>query len=251
MIYYSPACATIPFDNPNHLTFGESFINGKDYGGPVYIGYTRLVNTIYGTMLTNAFANRIMIGDVKPCVAFSLSKMDVTDERTSIAKRDQVYFGDPELDLWTNNPQSYSNIVIERTNHGVTISGINADSTIVAYLNKDNRYMTRIATSTPPSDSVSIILPDASPNSTIMLYKHNYIPYIAPLKLQNGLIKDSQYIIASDMIAGHSIDSKRPNGDVIVKNGVEYEVEASGTVTLEDGFKVEKGATFAVYPASF
>ena len=28
-------------------------------------------------------------------------------------------------------------------------------------------------------------------------------------------------------------------------------LEASGTVTLQDGFNVEKGATFAVYPSSF
>ena len=42
-----------------------------------------------------------------------------------------------------------------------------------------------------------------------------------------------------------------PNGDVTVKEGVEYEIEASGTVRLEDGFKVEKGATFAVYPSCF
>ena len=53
------------------------------------------------------------------------------------------------------------------------------------------------------------------------------------------------------MIAGHSIDSNRYGGDVIIENGVEYEIEASGTVTLEDGFKVEKGATFSVCPASF
>ena len=40
-------------------------------------------------------------------------------------------------------------------------------------------------------------------------------------------------------------------GNVTIKNGVEFEIEASGTVTLEDGFKVEKGAKFAVYPACF
>ena len=40
-------------------------------------------------------------------------------------------------------------------------------------------------------------------------------------------------------------------GNVTIKNGVQYEIEASGTVTLEDGFKVEKGATFAVYPSCF
>lgn len=32
---------------------------------------------------------------------------------------------------------------------------------------------------------------------------------------------------------------------------IEYEIESSGTVTLQDGFKVEKGATFAVYPSSY
>ena len=35
------------------------------------------------------------------------------------------------------------------------------------------------------------------------------------------------------------------------KNGIEYEIEASGVVTLEGGFNVEKGATFAVYPSCF
>jgi hypothetical protein len=38
---------------------------------------------------------------------------------------------------------------------------------------------------------------------------------------------------------------------VFVRDGTGYEIEASGSVTLEDGFKVERGATFAVYPASF
>ena len=40
-------------------------------------------------------------------------------------------------------------------------------------------------------------------------------------------------------------------GNVTIKNGIEYEVEASGTLILQDGFKVEKGAKFAVYPACF
>ena len=84
-----------------------------------------------------------------------------------------------------------------------------------------------------------------------MLYKHNMIPYIAPLILQKVDLNESQYVIASDVIAGRYVDGDRTNGDVIVKNGVEYEIEASGTVTLEDGFSVEKGATFAVYPSSF
>ena len=32
------------------------------------------------------------------------------------------------------------------------------------------------------------------------------------------------------------------NDDVVITSGVEYEIEASGTVRLENGFKVERGA---------
>ena len=32
---------------------------------------------------------------------------------------------------------------------------------------------------------------------------------------------------------------------------IEYEIESSGSITLMDGFSVENGATFAVYPSCF
>ena len=51
--------------------------------------------------------------------------------------------------------------------------------------------------------------------------------------------------------SGNAIDSNRTQGDVTVKSSIEYEIEASGTVILQDGFKVEKGATFAVYPSCY
>ena len=84
-----------------------------------------------------------------------------------------------------------------------------------------------------------------------MVFKHNYLPYIAPLLLQNEEMSRTQYVIARDVTAGYMVDTNRTEGDFTIKNGAEYEIEASGTVTLHDGFKVEKGATFAVYPSSF
>ena len=64
-------------------------------------------------------------------------------------------------------------------------------------------------------------------------------------------INTSQYVIAKDVSAGYSVDNKRLPGDVTVKNGTRYEIEAQGSVTLHGGFTVEKGATFAVYPSCF
>lgn len=69
--------------------------------------------------------------------------------------------------------------------------------------------------------------------------------------LQNVVFNKSQYVIASDVIAGNSVDNNRTNGDVIVKEGVDYEIEASGTVTLNNGFEVERGAIFSVIPSRF
>ena len=100
-------------------------------------------------------------------------------------------------------------------------------------------------------NSPTVRLTNASPNSAIMLNKHDCIPYIAPLLLQNTDINTSQYVIVKDASAGYSVDNNRLSGNVTIKNGTQYEIEAQGNVTLEYGFKVEKGATFAVYPSSF
>lgn len=95
-----------------------------------------------------------------------------------------------------------------------------------------------------------LTLHNISPNSIITLYKHNYIPYVLPIEVQNMLISNSQYVYANDFAAGNNINQNRVSGDVVVKNGAEYEIEASGVVTLNDGFAVEKGAIFCVNRSS-
>jgi len=247
MIFYSLACTTVPFDNKNGINMGESFTTGKDYGGPVYIGYTRQIDS--GTLHDVAipFANRLKNR------YFTLGEADalsVWDSHSNIFSKQNAsplhaYIGDPSVEIWTDEPQVYSNISIDRGNHAITITGIDADTTIVAYCSNDKKTGYRVTSSS------TLLLNDVSPNSTIMLYKHNHIPYIVPLELQNIDLTNSQYVIASDVTCGQFVNSNRVRGDVVVKEGVEYEIEASGTVRLEDGFKVEKGATFSVYPSCF
>ena len=244
MIYYSISCVTMPFDN-NVLTLGDSFVLGKDYGGPVYIGYTRGVNADQIQQLGKAFANKIRESNGKLGEAYALAKV-----ARKISSREatfiQGYLGDPQLELWSDNPHSYSNIIISRSDSSVTINNNDSVSAKVAYCTNDLHQGYSVM---QPHSNLTF---NISPNSSIMLYGHNCIPYFAPLELQNITITKSQYVIASDVICGSQVNTDRKvTGDVIVKNGIEYEIEASGTVTLEDSFKVEKGATFAVYPSSF
>lgn len=255
MISYSISCVTMPYDVTKPLyddmpmNFGESFTTGRNYGGPAYLGNTRDGLYPSSLYLEQVFAKQLINGNYKIGDAEILSKSIYSTinsySYSNYLSSAHNLLGDPTIEMWTDTPQVYSNIGITRSNSSISISGIDADSTIVAYYANDGQ----IGTDTISTSSVT--LNGISPNSTIMLYKHNKIPYIAPLALQNITLSNNQYVIASDVNAGNNIDNSRTNGDVIVPDGVEYEIEASGKVTLEDGFKVEKGATFAVYPSCF
>lgn len=250
-ICYSIGCTTMPYNTVQgyenvNINIGESFTTGKDYGGPAFLGNTREGASEQGsTYLERLFAGLLSVDEnTKIGKAEAMSKTLNTRSLFYVTMVHNL-LGDPEFEIWTDEPHQYSNISISRGNDSISISGIDTVSTIVAYYGNDGSAIQQISTSSP------VVLQNVSPNGSIMLYKHNYIPYIAPLLLQKVTLDKSQYVIASDVVAGYSIDSKRTYGDVIVKDGVEYEIEAKGTVTLQDGFKVEKGATFAVYPSSF
>lgn len=247
-IYYSPSCTTVPYDY-NGMTFGESFTTGLNYGGPIYIGYTRTAKNLAMMQLSYWFSWKITHGYPQMCQSNALSKMNSSNVFNHDYYRETIknaFIGDPALEMWTDEPQVYSNITVTRGDSAITVSGLNPDSTSIVSVCD---YANKITKKRVLADSITFN--QVSPNSSIMLYRHDYIPYIAPMVLQNVTLNNSQYVIASDVTAGHSVDSERTNGNVIVQNGTEYEIEASGTVTLQAGFSVEQGATFAVYPSCF
>ena len=245
MIFYSPACQTVPFDNQVGINVGESFTTGKYYGGPVYIGNTRTIVNETTRYVASCFAKRLKDGYYTLREADALSVWDSNNAfiRYQDASLIHAYIGDPSVELWTGIPHQFNSISVTRTDNSITISGIDKDSTVVSYSNYDRASKTIV-------NSSSVTIND-SPNASVMLYGHNSLPYIIPMELQNVNLYGSQYIITSDFKAGDSIDSNRSSGYVTIKEGARYEIEASGTTTLCDGFIVEVGATFAVVPSSF
>ena len=253
-ICYSTACSTIPFTAlPGYeslpMNFGESFTTGNDYGGPAFIGNTQTSYTPSTGELEMIFGGRLYNGYYNIGIANGLAKSMNYFISDTVARKyvpvAQNLLGDPSLEIWTDIPQHFEGVTITRKDNSISISGLNGDEpTFVSFV--DNIYAPVLYKS-----SSGLTLNKVSPNSVIMLYKHNYIPYIAPLVLQNTTLSKSQYVIADDVIAGYSVDSNRTYGTVTVKSGVNYEIETSGTVTLAGGFTVEKGAFFTVSKACF
>ncbi len=259
-IMYSMSCTTMPYDifykeDENYtydlpMNFGASFTLGKDYGGVAFLGNTRdgYCNYKYGnglsTILEGMFLSQLNNSSYKIGIAESNSKWIFSHENslTSIHVRlTHNLLGDPEVEMWTDIPSSISNYNIVRNNNGIQVSGSLPDSCIVAYC--DNNGHQGMLTYTGETLNLSNI----SPNSCIMLYKHNYLPAIAPLTIQNGTISKSQYVFASTLAIGKNVDSGRTQGSVTIGSGAEYEVEATGDVLLGDGLIVEDGATLRIW----
>lgn len=251
MIYYAICCESMPFGDNEITSFGESFTTGKDYGGPIYIGNTVKAYNGSGFELMRLFLSNLPNAEYKIGSAYSISKIGNDGKfmgRNIADGLAQNLLGDPTIELWTDIPELYSNVTVTRYDNSITLSGIDADSTITIVAIKS---LSQAEPKTMMTSDSTVTINQISPNSTIMLYKHNHIPYILPLVLQNVELDESQYVFASDVVAGYSVDSVRTYGNVTVNSGTEFEIEATGTVTLQGGFSVEQGATFAVYPSSF
>ena len=252
MICYSPIGQTMPYYQVDgydiDMNFGESFTMGKDYGGPVYIGSTEENTTgtkpYSASTLASLFASHLSEAEYNMSLALSKAKFYFNGVYADEIAKNTNYLGDPTLEIWTDMPQLYSDINVTRTDSTVTITGIPSE-TIIGYCDNEGGI------GLMKSSGSTVTLTQVSPNSSFMLFKHNYIPFLTPLVLQNEVLSNSQYVFASEVIAGKSVDDGRSRGDVTVKEGAEYEIEATGKVMLNPGFKVERGGIFSVHKSSY
>ena len=245
-VMYSIACEPMPYDiymqddeKFSCMNMGESFTLGKDYGGVAFLGNTRygLIGT--SNKIEMQFMQAMNDGQYNIGVAEALSKLNSSAFASHHLLLTHNMLGDPEFDMHTSSLQVISGITVSRTNNSITVSGIDIDSATVAYCG--NYMQGRVV-----AESDCVTFNNISPNSSIMVYKHNYIPYIAPLVIQNETICNSQYVFASTFTAGCSVDSGRSQGDVTFKGGAVYEVEATGDVSLGDGVVIEREATLKI-----
>ena len=252
MVFFSGFGKTISYhDNSPYSidnSMGASFTMGREYGGPVYLGLSHDVDyPLYAHYYFGSFSNYLANAAYPIGKSYGIAK---SLPRSNISEIEEVYtyhnyLGDPSVFLWTDIPNNYSNIILTRGDSSISVSGITEASTILALYSNDGKTLSQ------KTSASSITLSHVSPNSTVMLYKRNCIPYIAPLVIQNTTINKSQYVIASDMTAGKSVDNNRTSGQVTITGEIEYEVEHTGEVRLCGGFKVDKGVKFSIKPSNY
>ena len=83
-------------------------------------------------------------------------------------------------------------------------------------------------------------------NYTVTITKHNYIPYIAPLYLQNESVSGTHYVHTNDVHMGSNVTTEKQSGDFVITSSANVIIEPIGEVTLNSGFKVDLGGEFEI-----
>ena len=245
-VFYSLACTSMAFDYPdkNYLSYnpGSALTLLDGTGCVAFLGNTRVGFIDDSFTIETNFQQAVLNGFYKLGPAETISKINSSSRHCKLAHN---LMGDPELEIWTNEPQNYPSPIVSRGDNYINITGFVSGEYVYAGIS-DGQSQRMDSTLT---GSFSFI--DVNPNSTIMIYQHNYLPFIAPLYLQNERVVRTQYVIANDVYAGRNVDTNRTPGDVTIAKGSEYEIETKGQVVLGPGFTVEKGALFSVTQSDY
>lgn len=244
-IAYSTACDVTPFDiyEQYNVTYniGSSFTVAGLYGGPAFLGNTRSGWIGSSVRLEKKFVEQIKEGNNQIGVAEAFSKVSFAYNKYSRwCSLTHSLIGCPEFEMWTDIPSVYDDISVARSNSSITVAGNGLNGSKVAITSGING-LPEIKTVT----GASVTINEVSPNSVVTVYKHNAIPYIAPLYLQNDTLRSSQYLHVNNVHIGQAVDTNRTEGDVVLKSGT-LTLESGGDVWIDEGVIIENGATLII-----
>lgn len=250
MIAYSLACTIAPFDITDSKydscwNLGQSFTLGKDYGGPVLIGNSR-VGFIESTHKMQMEFHRYMM-ECTLAGALNWAKWSNTALKVHHALAVNL-LGSPNVKMWTNLPKRFN---ARMEFDGVFGGDLYTDSDIsdaaysIRYLEQQDDSL--FSGFYDPSGG-TIWLSDIR-NGIVTLYGRNCLPQIMPMKLQCLSLYGARHLLFSDADIGSDVMPSDDLGPVIMKGGSDTTIEYTGKVTLTRGVTVEKGASLKIIPS--
>ena len=251
MVAYGIACHVAAFDNHkkdvygDYLNFARSFTTCGEYGGPAFIGNTRVGyedSTYYVQLYFNKFMRKCPIGE-----SLNMAKL-YNPDKTDLHHHSLLVnvVGCPDLNIWTSSPLKQKVMEKYEQNSVSLIPTVFSDSTYVCIctLGKDRKAYTI------PADfrNGAMLIPGVA-NCLVTLKGRNCLPCIMPLYLQNTIVSGCNYIQTSDVKVGSDI-RKGSQGDVVFESGSCTVMEKTGKVMLTKNVVVEKGAQLVIKPST-
>ncbi|CCY52299.1 putative uncharacterized protein [Bacteroides sp. CAG:189] len=147
--------------------------------------------------------------------------------------------GCPEFEMWTDIPSQFVNASINKSGNNLTVNSMIDDTNIAlkGLFSSDNVTL---------KTGSNCTFTDIPKNYLVTLYKHDYLPYIYPIYLQNESVTGTYYLKGNKMYLGNHVDNTKDIGNFVIKSGTDIILDVSDELILDAGTEIELGATFEV-----
>ncbi len=267
-IILTTACFTNRFDSDQvDPCLSEAFIRNPNGGCVAYWGSSREgwsgfnFNALWPSLRYSASFFNTLFGksDSKGYINPDYYKFGATTAFAKLANTNKLYtseadrwlqfslnaIGDPELPIYTNNPQVFTNAVISQSGTTITVNtgGVTGCTIALTSMDSGASYF-----EVCESDSVATFTDVLCPYY-IVITKHNYIPFRYQqddVYIQNHTFSSDTYISGCNIFVGENVLPFSPQGKVTIQNGAHVIFEADSRVFLKGGFESEPGGTFEI-----
>ena len=254
------ACSTNAFDRAEPC-LSEAFVRNPNGGAIAYWGSSRsgwgtggASSALGSSFMLDAWFYKILFQDISyhfAEVVKLVKQRYVPNTKTEGSYRwlmcSTNAIGDAELPIYTAGPFSLGDVTISKNSDTLSIS-VPVDSCTITLSNieQGGSFMQTF-------DNVSsATFVDIPSYCTIVITKHNYIPYIQTIEidncyLQNENIAHNVVIIGCDElnIGNHVIDEEQ-TGKVIITETGNLQVINSKMVNIQGGFEIKRGGKLSI-----
>jgi hypothetical protein len=159
-------------------------------------------------------------------------------------RRTHNLVGCPETEIWTASPTGF--VINSSYNNGTLTVSTGVSGSKICVMDAANNGRTYFNVRPNVSSATFTNVPS---DYLITVTKHNYIPFKSipsVIYIQNEDITLDKYVTATNILAGYSVTTSKPQGPVVIESGSSVTFDASNDVTIQYNFEVELGAELVI-----
>ena len=154
--------------------------------------------------------------------------------------------GDPSLEIWTKQSDSFENISISNLGNTITIDSDTINSYTINIVSEDGELLNSYNVS-----GTSSVISAPNSNCYIVLNKKGYAPYVINVNaednyIQNNAFSDCTIYINTPIEVGYDVTTTKPYGNVSIEPGGHVILKKGQGVTISNGFECKSGAILEI-----
>lgn len=259
-IIVTTACNTNWFDGTTDPCLSESFIRNSHGACLAYLGSSRYGWGFSSETVTlgssdkydAAFFEYLFSGRFENSLgeALASAKQDYVPSSKSYNSTRWLQFtlnliGDPEMPVYTDNVQRFAKPMVTVSGDDIVVSTGGVQDCRICLMSRDGG-----ASYYQVVDGVSsYTFKDVGVPFYVTITKRNYAPYLYPETdsyIQNVTYTENAAINGEEIYVGNDVTPYKESGDVVIESGAKVLMDASGCVTIKNGFECKSGGLFEI-----